>query len=115
MRTAGKQARNFLACEQLGLLLWQLGHGRAQVRDVAGAPQHGLEQEATGARRVVDAAVGEFAVFDEVQQIRLDLGRAQLLGAAMVMTRQSGDRIDVALLGSLSQTAHGHGVEHALT
>ena len=64
---------------------------------------------------VVVAAVRVFAVFDEAQQIRLDLGRVQRLGAAMAMTRQLGVRIGVALFDSLSQTVHGHSALHALT
>ena len=58
---------------------------------------------------------GELAVLDQVQQVGLDLRRAQQVGTAVVVACHSGDGIGVALLGPFSQAAHGHGVEHALT
>jgi len=45
------------------------------VGDIAGTTQDCLEQESAGAGGVVDAAVGELAVFDQVQQISFDFGR----------------------------------------
>ena len=48
VRTAGKETGDLFSREEFGLLLRHAGHGRAQVGDIAGAPQHGLEQEAAG-------------------------------------------------------------------
>jgi hypothetical protein len=35
--------------------------------------QHGAEQEAAGAGRLIDAGVGELLLGDQVQQVALDL------------------------------------------
>ncbi len=97
----------------MGLFLRHLGHGWAQVL-IALAPQDGFKQEAAGAGGVVDAAVGELAVLDQVQQVGLDLLGAEQFGAAVVVARHARDGFGVAFLGALGQAAYGHGVEHAL-
>jgi len=84
------------------------------VGHVCGAAQDFLEQEAAGAGDVIDAAVGEFAVFDQVQQVGLDLGCTEQLWASVVVACQAGNRIDIAFLGALGQATYGHGIKHAL-
>jgi len=112
--TSIKQTGDLLPKEQLGLLLGHLGHGWAQVAHLGGPTQHGLEQEPASAGDMVDAAVRQFAVFDQMQQIGLNLlGRESGRIDTALVAAQAGYRFGVARDGAHRQAAHGHGVDHA--
>lgn len=49
---------------------------------------------------MVDAAVGELAVFDSVQHVGLDLSRTEWLGAAVEVACHSGHSFYVIFLGT---------------
>jgi hypothetical protein len=51
-----------------------------------------------------------------MQQVRFDLlGRKSRRVGVAVVARESGNGFGVALNGARRQTAHGHGIDHALT
>lgn len=64
---------------------------------------------------MIDGAVGQLAVADQMQQPGFHLFRRQLCWALVVERGQFGDDFEVGLPGTLGEAAHEHGVVHLVT
>ena len=107
-----EQACYLLTCQQLRLFGRDFGKGDMEL--FAPVPQHGLKQELGRAGGLVHAAVGEFLLFDHVQQVGLHVLLGVLRRVAPVVFGHALDGPDVGLLRALCKAALHDGVEHSL-
>jgi hypothetical protein len=105
-----EQAHDLLMTEDLGQLRGLLGAGQIEL---GGGPVQGDSVEKPQAMaNGVAARPGQMPLLAEVEQVVLDLLHTELIGAAVVILGQAGDRLQVGFLGVLGQIAHHQVVEH---
>lgn len=108
-----EQAADFVWRQDLG----EFGCGLAG-RDAAagsGLMQRDVVQEAQRAGSLVGTAPGQLALFDQVQQVALDLILAQVRRGLVIILGELLDHAQIGLLGPLGQTAQLHVGCHLLT
>ena len=113
VRGDGEQPQQFVMIEDLGQGGGCLGAGQIEVR--LGQPERDPVEKPDAVACAVAAFPGQPPLFVKVDEVVLDLLGRDAVGTAPVVTRQSGDGVEVRFLGVLGKSANGHVVEHALT
>ena len=108
----GKQPHELVAVENPRQGGRRLGTRHIEVR--VGQTERDAVQEADAVANAVAALPGQPLLFVQMEEVVLDFRSGDPVGAATIVAREPGNRVEVRLLGVLGESANGHVVGHAL-
>ena len=109
----GEQAHQLVVIEDLWQRGGDLGAGHIEVG--VRQPEGDAVEEAHAVANGVAGGPAQSVVLVKEQEVGLDFGGGDLVGAAAIVPGESGDGTQVRRHGAVGESANGHVVDHALT